>query len=126
HILDAQRTVAVGHDASLAVGPCMLAHESDGGVLAFERHADAQIADDDLGPGMNRERRKRLAAVVSVPDDHFVGSACVESTYCCVNLPGEELPHLLVFGIGLVLATDTGHALGVGDQKNGLARLSRK
>ena len=72
---------------------------------------------------MNGEGGERLAAVVAVPDDDFVGAAREEAVDGRVDLAGEELAHLLVGGLGLVLAADAADALGVGDQEDGSAGL---
>src|SRR6185369_4668030 len=46
-----------------------------------------------------------------------------EAVHGRVDLASEQLPHLSIFRVGLVLPADAGHTLSIGDDKDGLPRL---
>src|SRR4051812_19456929 len=68
---------------------------------------------------MDGERGERLAAVVTVPDHHFVGAAFQEAGDGGVDLAGQKLTEFRAGELGLVLTADTGDTFGVGDEEDG-------
>src|SRR5262245_869296 len=60
---------------------------------------------------------------MSVPDYDLIGPAAQEALDGGVYFAGQQLPHLAVFGLGLVLAANTSDALGIGDHEYGFFRL---
>ena len=57
---------------------------------------------------------------MSVPDDDLVGAAGQKSLDGGIDFAGEQLAHLLIFGIGLVLPANPADTFGVGNHEYGL------
>jgi hypothetical protein len=57
---------------------------------------------------------------VSVPDDDLLGTAAQKSLYRGIGFAGEQLAHLLIFGIGLVLSANPADTFGVSNHEYGL------
>jgi hypothetical protein len=60
---------------------------------------------------------------MSIPENHFIGASFLETFSRGIDFAGQELAHLLVLRIGLVLTANARRPLGVGDQENCLAGL---
>jgi len=58
---------------------------------------------------------------MAIPDEDLVGASSKEAFDSGVHLTGQELPHFLVLGIGLVLTANASDALGVGHEEDGLS-----
>src|ERR1043166_5098773 len=56
---------------------------------------------------------------MSVPNDDLLGAAREEALDRGIDFAGEVLAHLLIFGLGLVLAADSADALGIRDEEDG-------
>ncbi len=72
---------------------------------------------------MDGQGGEGLAAIVAVPDNHLIGAAAQEAVHGGVNFAGQQLAHLGVLRLGLILAADSGDTFGVGDHENGFPGL---
>src|ERR1700730_8433573 len=102
----------------------MLSDKSYGSVAALHKHGRPEATHDQLGLGMYGQRGERLAAIVSVPNDHLVGASAEKAFDCGVDFACEQLAHLGILRIGLVLPAHSGDTFGVCDHENGFLSLS--
>jgi hypothetical protein len=70
---------------------------------------------------MNGQRRERLAAIMTVPDNYVFGASGVQAIHRGIDFTGEKLAHFLIFWIGLILPANTGDTFSIGDEENGFA-----
>src|ERR1051325_8563193 len=68
---------------------------------------------------MDRERGKSLAAVVAVPHEHLIGAPGEKAIDRGVDFAGEQLPHLGIRRLGLILPADPAHTFRVSDEEDG-------
>ena len=101
----------------------MLSDESYRGVPALHQHGRPEAAHDQLGLGMYGQRGERLAAVVSIPNHHLIGPSTEKAFYRGVDFACQQLAHLGIFRIGLVLPAHSGDTFGVCDHENGFLGL---
>ena len=58
-----------------------------------------------------------------VPHHHFIGPAAEKAVHCRIDLTGEQLAHLDILGLSLVLPADPAHPFSVGNQEHGFLSL---